>query len=252
MSLLVVSGTGTDVGKTITTAAVATLARTRGERVAVVKPVQTGEPPGAPGDLAAVAALTGLDDLHELARYPDPLSPEAAARTAGRPPLDLRRAADHIAGLAENRDLVIVEGAGGLLVRYDPAGATIADLAAMLDAPVLVAVAAGLGTLNHSALTLEALAARKLTCAGVVIGCWPDEPGLAEVCNLDDLEALTGQPVAGILPAGAGGLGPAAFSGVAACGLGPALGGTLDAAGFRTAALDAAGPGHGSQTIADL
>lgn len=252
MSLLVVSGTGTDVGKTITTAAVATLARTRGERVAVVKPVQTGEPPGAPGDLAAVAALTGLDDLHELARYPDPLSPEAAARTAGRPPLDLRRAADHIAGLAENRDLVIVEGAGGLLVRYDPAGATIADLAAMLDAPVLVVVAAGLGTLNHTALTLEALAARKLTCAGVVIGCWPDEPGLAEVCNLDDLETLTGQPVAGILPAGAGGLGPAAFSDVAACGLGPALGGTLHAAAFRAAALDAAGPGHGSQTIADL
>ena len=97
----------------------------------------------------------------------------------------------------------------------------------------LVAVAAGLGTLNHTALTLEALAVRKLTCAGVVIGCWPDEPGLAEVCNLDDLETLTGQPVAGILPAGAGGLGPAAFSDVAARGLGPALGGTLDAAGFR-------------------
>ena len=260
MSPLIITGTGTGVGKTITTAAVAAVARARGQRVAVVKPAQTGElpgetpggPPGWPGDLAVVHALTGLDDLHELARYPDPLSPEAAARTAGRPPLDLRRAADHIAALAEDRDLVLVEGAGGLLVRYDPAGSTIADLAAMLDAPVLVVTAAGLGTLNHTALTLEALAARKLTCAGVVIGCWPDEPGLAEVCNLDDLETLTGQPVAGILPAGAGGLEPAAFSDVAACGLGPALGGTLHAAAFRAAALDPAGPGPGSHTIADL
>ena len=141
MSLLIVTGTGTAVGKTVTTAALAALARARGERVAVVKPAQTGEPPGAPGDLATVAALTGVTDLHEFARYPDPLSPEAAARASGQPPLDLRRAADRIAALAEDRDLVLVEGAGGLLVRYDPAGSTIADLATMLDAPVVVVTA---------------------------------------------------------------------------------------------------------------
>jgi dethiobiotin synthetase len=254
VSLLIVSGTGTGVGKTVTTAAVAALAHARGQRVAVVKPAQTGERPGAPGDLAAVAALTGLDDLHELARYPDPLSPEAAARTAGRPPLDLRRAADHIAGLAEDRDLVVVEGAGGLLVRYDPAGTTIADLAAMLDAPVLVTAAAGLGTLNHTALTLEALTSRKLACAGVVVGSWPDDPGLAELGNLTDLEALTGQPLAGILPAGAGILGPAAFIEVARSGLGPVLGGSLDAAAFRAAAAGIAGQIRqqtGQQTIGD-
>ncbi len=262
MSLLIITGTGTGVGKTITTAAVAALARARGQRVAVVKPAQTGEPPGeppdAPGDLAVVHSLTGLTDLHELARYPDPLSPEAAARTAGQPPLDLRRAADHIAALAEDRDLVLVEGAGGLLVRYDPAGSTIADLAAMLDAPVLVVAAAGLGTLNHTALTLEALAARKLACAGVVIGSWQAEPGLAELCNLEDLETLAGQPVAGILPAGAGELPAAAFTAVATSGLGPALGGTLDATGFRAASPGPAGPAgpagspHGPQPIADL
>jgi dethiobiotin synthetase len=184
-----------------------------------------------------VAALTGLADLHELARYPDPLSPEAAARTSGQPPLDLRRAADDIAGLAEDRDLVIVEGAGGLLVRYDPAGSTIADLAAMLDAPVLVVAAAGLGTLNHTALTLEALATRKLACAGVVVGSWPDDPGLAERCNLHDLELLTGGSLAGILPAGAGDLERAAFTEVARQGLGPVLGGVLDVAAFRAAAV---------------
>jgi dethiobiotin synthetase len=225
-NLLVVSGTGTGVGKTITTAAVAALARARGQRVAVVKPVQTGEAPGAPGDLAVVRALTGLDDLHELARYPDPLSPEAAARTAGQPPLDLRRAADQVAALAEDRDLVLVEGAGGLLVRYDPGGVTIADLAAMLDAPVLVVTAAGLGTLNHTALTLEALATRKLACAGVVVGSWPDHPGLAERCNLDDLATLAGGPLAGVLPDGLGGLAPDRFLAAARDAMAPAWGGT--------------------------
>jgi dethiobiotin synthetase len=227
LSLLIVSGTGTGVGKTITTAAVAALARARGQRVAVVKPVQTGEPPGAPGDLAVVAALAAVDDLHELARFPDPLSPEAAARMAGRPPLDLRRAADRIAALAEDRDLVLVEGAGGLLVRYDPAGTTLADLAAMLDAPVLVVTAAGLGTLNHTALTLEALATRKLSGAGVVVGSWPARPGLAERCNLDDLVTVAGGPLAGLLPEGLGDVEPDVFLAAARRGLAPALGGVF-------------------------
>jgi dethiobiotin synthase len=251
VAVTVVSGTGTGVGKTVVTAALAALARARGETVAVVKPAQTGEPPGGAGDLTAVGGLTGLTDLHELARFPDPLSPEAAARTAGLPPADLRRAASYVAALTGDRQNVIVEGAGGLLVRYDPAGSTVADLAAMLDAPVLVVVAAGLGTLNHTALTLEALAARKLECAGVVIGAWPAEPGLAERCNLDDLATLAGGPVAGALPEGAGRLaggrqrggaaGRDAFLRVARYGLAPSLGGEFSPAHFRS-----------QQTIADL
>jgi dethiobiotin synthetase len=195
--------------------------------VAVVKPVQTGEPPGTPGDLGTVTTLTGVTDRHELARYPDPLSPEAAARTAGRPPLDLRWAASYIAALTEDRQQVIVEGAGGLLVRYDAAGSTIADLAAMLAAPVLVVAGAGLGTLNHTALTLEALAARKLACAGVVIGSWPAQPDLAERSNLHDLETVAGEGLAGMLAAGAGQADRATFLGLARRGLSPALGGTF-------------------------
>ncbi len=178
-----------------------------------------------------MAALAGVTDRHELVRYPDPLSPEAAARAAGRPPLDLRAAASYIAALAEDRHQVIVEGAGGLLVRYDRAGSTIADLAAMLDAPVLVVAAAGLGTLNHTALTLEALAARKLACAGVVIGSWPAQPGLADRSNLSDLETVAGQPLAGMLPAGAGRVNGATFQGLARRGLSPALGGIFGAPG---------------------
>jgi dethiobiotin synthetase len=230
-AVLVISGTGTEVGKTVVTAAVAALAAGRGERVTVVKPVQTGEPPGAAGDLEVVRRLAGVTRTRELARFPSPLSPEAAARVAGRPPLDLAEAAVVIKQLQAEADLVLVEGAGGLLVRYDPAGATIADLAAMLGAPVLVVTTPGLGTLNHTALTLEALGARRLTPAGLVIGSWPAEPGLAERANLTDLAVIAGRPLAGVLPAGSGRLDREAFLAVARAGLGPELGGAFRGAG---------------------
>jgi dethiobiotin synthetase len=227
--VLVITGTGTGIGKTVVTAAIAALARARGDRVAIVKPAQTGVHPG-PGsdvpDAETIERLSGVADTHELARFPDPLSPEAAARVSGLPPLDLAHAADYIAKLADSRDLVLVEGAGGLLVRYDAAGATLADLAAMCGAPALVVVAAGLGTLNHTALTLEALAARRLRLAGVAIGSWPDDPGLAERQNRSDLETLIGAPLAGALPEGSGGLSRDEFLAVARLRLGPALGGS--------------------------
>jgi dethiobiotin synthetase len=226
--VLVITGTGTGVGKTVVTAAIAALARARGDRVAIVKPAQTGVHPG-PGsdvpDAEAITRLSGVADTHELARFPDPLSPEAAARVSGLPPLDLGHAAEYIAKLAGATDLVLVEGAGGLLVRYNATGATLADLAAMCEAPVLVVVAAGLGTLNHTALTCEALSARGLRRAGVVIGSWPGDPDLAERENVADLETLTGRPLAGVLPAGSGALAREAFLAVARAGLSPALGG---------------------------
>jgi dethiobiotin synthase len=226
--VLVITGTGTGIGKTVVTAAIAALAHGRGDRVAIVKPAQTGVHPG-PGsdvpDAEVIERLSGVADTHELARFPDPLSPEAAARVSGLPPLDLADAADYIGKLAASRDLVLVEGAGGLLVRYDPAGATLADLAVRCAAPVLVVVAAGLGTLNHTALTLEALAARPLELAGVAIGRWPADPGLAERENVADLESLTGRPLAAVLPEGSGGLTRDQFRAMAQRQLGPALGG---------------------------
>jgi dethiobiotin synthase len=230
---LLVTGTGTGVGKTIVTAAIAALARAAGRRVAVVKLAQTGVHDGPSSDtpdLETVTRLSGVTDTHELARFPDPLSPEAAARVSGLPPVDFARAAALIADLAETRDLVLVEGAGGLLVRYDDRGATIADLATVLneqglDAPALVVTAAGLGTLNHTALTLEAAAARKVRTAGVVVGSWPREPGLAERENLADLETLASGPLAGLLPEDSGSLPPAEFLAVARDGLAPGLGG---------------------------
>lgn len=236
MSVLVVSGTGTGVGKTVVTAAVAALAAARGSRVAVVKPAQTGVAEGQPGDLDDVRRLAGVTDLHEHARFPDPLSPAAAARRSGRPALDLHDSARQVRGLADDRDLVVVEGAGGLLVRYDAEGLTIADLARDLAAAVLVVADPRLGTLNHTALTLEALAHRGIALAGVVLGSWPAEPDLACRSNVRDLEMLAARPLCGAIRDGAGALDGAEFLLAARDGLGPALGGAFDAADFRRAA----------------
>jgi dethiobiotin synthetase len=234
--LLVVTGTGTGVGKTVVTAAVAALARSEGADVAVVKPAQTGVLPGESGDLDEVRRLACVTDLHELARFPAPLSPEAAARVSQLAPVDLRQAAEYVAKLAASRHLVLIEGAGGLAVRYggaDPEATTIADLARMLSAPVLVVAAAGLGTLNHTALTLEAVAARGLECAGVVVGAWPPEPDLAMRCNVADLRALAGRPLSGAIRGGAGRLDPDGFLAAARAGLTRTFGGSFDPGEFE-------------------
>jgi dethiobiotin synthetase len=233
VSILVVTGTGTGVGKTVVAAGVAALARAREFSVAVVKPAQTGVAPGEPGDLDEVRRLSGVRDLHEYARYPDPLSPAAAARRSGLPPLDLDDGVRRIRELAMDHQLVVIEGAGGLLVRYDEDGLTLADLAHRLVAPVLVVTRAGLGTLNDTALTLEAMANRGLDLAGVVIGAWPAEPDLAARSNIRDLETLAARTLTGAFPADASYLDQRGFTMMAAASLGPAYGGAFDAAGFR-------------------
>ena len=130
-----------------------------------------------------------------MAWYPEPLAPETAAARAGVACITPREIAD----FASQFDDVVVEGAGGLLVRFGDGG-TIADVASLLDAPLIVVARAGLGTLNHTALTVEAIRARGLECLGVVIGSWPVEPDLASLCNLEDLERIA--PVLGKLPEG--------------------------------------------------
>jgi dethiobiotin synthetase len=224
---MIVSGTGTGVGKTVVTAAVAALAAAAGDRVVVLKPAQTGIEPGEPGDLADVARLVGRHvATRELARYPEPLAPATAARRSGLVPL---RVADVVAAVAEiedgGADLLVVEGAGGLLVRLNDDGETLADVAAALGAPVLVVASAGLGVLNTAALTAEALARRGLTHAGSVVGAYPEEPDLAERTNLADLPTVTGAPLLGVLPAGLGKADPHRFVEAVRCGLHPVLGG---------------------------
>jgi dethiobiotin synthetase len=218
MSVLVVTGTDTEVGKTVVTAALAALARWRGGNVGVVKPAQTGLAPHEPGDVDEVRRLSGVDDVHELARLPEPLAPATAARRSGVALPSVREVARRV-GALHGRDLVLVEGAGGLLVELDAERGTVADLASVLAAPVLVVIRAGLGTLNHTALTCQALRERGIRCAGLVIGAWPDTPDLAARCNRDDLEAYAEAPLLGAMPEGAAALGPAAFLDAARTGL---------------------------------
>lgn len=244
---VVVTGTGTDVGKTVATAALAALARSAGVEVGICKPVQTGLEPGEPGDAHEAARLAGVDRILEVSRFPHPLAPETAARVAGLPPLTSRDlvppirqwlggagpAADEVAGRGR---LDLIEGAGGVLVRLGVSestspcagaasgtgsssnigpipsrGLTVLDMARDLAAPVVVVARAGLGTLSDSELAIRAIHDAGLRCAGIVVGAWPGSPGLAERCNLDDLPRLTGVPVLGQVPCGAGSLQPADF-----------------------------------------
>lgn len=209
--VVVVTGTGTDVGKTIVTAA---LAVTAPGRVLVVKPVQTGVAGGDPGDADVVARLAGVD-VQTWAVLDEPLAPETAARRAGVSLPSVAEHAAHVREVAASYDVVVVEGAGGLLVRLDSDAGTLLDLAADLATThaveVVVVCAAGLGTLNVAELTVGALRGRDLEPSGLVIGSWPTDPGLAEACNREDLPRVTGVPLVGVVPQLSGGLEPERF-----------------------------------------
>jgi dethiobiotin synthetase len=208
---LVVTGTDTGVGKTVATAALALGYAASGLRVHVDKPVQTGVGPHVGGDVAEIARLVPGVTTSEGLRLPEPMAPVAAAGRVGIPLPDLAAQTDRLRALARGCDLVLVEGAGGLLVHLDEDGSTIADLARALGAPVVVVARAGLGTLNHTELTLEALDRRGLTVGGLVIGSWPADPGPVEETNRAHLAGL-GVPVLGRLPAGIGALAPEEFA----------------------------------------
>jgi len=232
---VVVTGTDTGVGKTIVTAAIAAAATISGLSVGVVKPGQTGIPEGSAdeSDADTVQRLAGPAAASTLASYPDPLAPLAASRTSGLPPLELDSVVAAVRQATSDHDLVLIEGTGGVLVPMGPArrgagGWTVADLASTVRAPVVVVVRAGLGTLNHTALTLEALARRELA-ALVVIGAWPPEPALVHQTNLVDLPG----ELAGVVPERAGALSPQTFRASAPSWLAPVLHGHFDAPSFR-------------------
>lgn len=233
MSVLIVTGTGTDVGKTVVTAAVAALALAAGESVAVLKPVQTGTSTATETDIEVISRLAGPSvDCAVLGSYPEPLAPNTAARRAAMPATRPTAAVEEALRLEEGHNLVLVEGAGGVLARFDDAGGTLLDVAASLNAPILVVAAAGLGTLNATALTAEAIRRRGLSCAGLVIGSWPADPDLAMRCNIDDLRDVAEIELVGAVPAGAGVLAPAQFRRTARVSLAPVLGGVWDVAEF--------------------
>ncbi len=191
---LFVTGTDTGVGKTVLAGAVCAALAARGERVAAFKPVVTGldEPAGDwPRDheLLASAASAGqsADQVAPL-RFGPPVSPHYAAEQAGEPiePLAL---AGHARAAGEGADALVCEGVGGLLVPLSP-GYLVRDLALDLDLPLLVAARPGLGTINHTLLTVEAARTGGLEVAAVVITPWPDDPDGIHGSNREAIESL--------------------------------------------------------------
>lgn len=209
MTVLLVTGTDTGVGKTVATAALAAAARQVGLDVAVCKPVQTGIADGD-DDLAEIGRLTSITELFAGARYPAPLAPVAAAEQAAMALPTRAELLRMIRCVDRPGRLTLVEGAGGLLVELGAGGVTLRDLASELNASVLVVVGAELGTLNHTALTLESLAGQGIACAGLVIGSWPTSPSSAATGNRHTLAAQA--PLRAVLPAGSAALGAAEFA----------------------------------------
>ena len=212
--VVVVTGTDTGVGKTVVTAALAAAYVGQGRSVGVVKPAQTGVGPDEAGDLDEVRRLAGPVTTVEPVRLPDPLAPDLAARVAGVRLPGLEEQQRTVVQAAARCDVVLVEGAGGVAVRLGE-GWSLLDLAravaAAVDLEVVVVARAGLGTLNHSVLTVQALRAAGLRVHGLVLGSWPAAPGLTERLNAQELAGLTGVPLLGAVPEGVPSLAPSEF-----------------------------------------
>jgi dethiobiotin synthetase len=186
-----VTGTGTEVGKTVVAALIAHTLAASGDIVAVFKPAVTGlEDPGEPDHelLRRAAGSEQGDDGIAPYRYGPPASPHLAAALAGEEidPARLRSAAEAAAGGAGE---IVCEGVGGLLVPLS-ADYTVRDLAIDLGLPLVVAASPGLGTINHTLLTLEAARGAGLEVAMVVLTPWPDTPSAVEESNLETIAAL--------------------------------------------------------------
>jgi dethiobiotin synthetase len=202
-----VTGTGTEVGKTVVAAAIARTLTTEGKRVAVFKPAVTGlnEPPadgpksGATVDISArrpldhevlriAAGSKQGDDEISPYRYGPAASPHLAAAQADEE-IDPRRLLDAARAAAAGVDAIVCEGVGGLLVPLSP-GYLVRDLCVDLGLPLVIAASPGLGTINHTLLTIEAARAAGLAVEAVVLTPWPGEPSEIERSNRETIESL--------------------------------------------------------------
>jgi dethiobiotin synthetase len=198
-----VTGTGTGVGKTVVAASIVAALRARGTDVVARKPVVTGlddvSDTDWPPDHELLARVAGCSPEAVVAhRFGPAVSPHLAASLAG---VTIARDATAavIRSAAREEAVLIVEGVGGLLVPISD-GYLIRDLAADLGLPLVIAAHAGLGTINHTLLTLEAARAAGLSVAAVVLTPWPEAPDVIARSNRDTIARIGRVPVA-VLPA---------------------------------------------------
>ena len=205
-----ITGTDTGVGKTVVTGALAAVLRSGSADVGVMKPV-------APGCVRRREGLVSLDAefLAKVADAPEPLeqiapirlaealAPTVAAARAGRA-LDLHAMWTAWERLRRAHAVMLVEGIGGALCPVTPRQ-RVADLARRFNLPVLVVARPGLGTINHTAMTVEVLRKRRLEVAGIIINRYNrDTEDVAELTNPDEIQRVTGAPVLGLVPEDAG------------------------------------------------
>jgi len=188
-----VTGTGTEVGKTVVAAAIARTLAAQGKRVAVFKPAVTGlddHPADGPDHVILRGAAGCSQSDEEIApyRYGPAMSPHLAAQLAGER-IDPERLLAAASAAADGADALVAEGVGGLLVPLAP-GYLVRDLAAALGLPLVVAASPGLGTINHTLLTVEAARGAGLDVAAVVLTPWPAEPTEIERSNRETIAAL--------------------------------------------------------------
>jgi len=211
LNVVFVTGTDTGVGKTVVTTLAAVSLRLKGFRIGVMKPVETGCSPGENGGLRAsdvqlLRKAAGVEELvsdHELCPYKfvPPVTPEVAAEKEGRN-IESRVILDIIEGLKNRFDLVLVEGAGGLLAPV-ARDLLIRDLVKMIGAPLIVVGRAGLGTINHCLLTVYAALSDSIPVIGIVLNTPTDlqaseDPSLKD--NVRLISYYSGIPVWGPLP----------------------------------------------------
>jgi dethiobiotin synthetase len=191
-----VTGTGTEVGKTVVAATIARTHAARGDRVAVFKPAVSGlDEEGEPDHslLRRVASAGQSEDEVAPYRYGPPVSPHLGAELAGET-IDPARLRGKALGAADRSDVLVIEGVGGFLVPLT-LGYLVRDFARDLGLPVVVAAGPGLGTINHTLLTVEAVRSVGLEVLAVVLTPWPDAPNEVERSNRQAIERLGAVPV---------------------------------------------------------
>ena len=207
-----VTGTGTEVGKTVVAAALARTLANSGKRVAVFKPAVTGLDEAGETDHALLRRAAGSqqsDDEIAPYRYGPPASPHLAAAQAGEE-IDPERLRSAASNAAAGVDFIVCEGVGGLLVPLTWRVCSgmrnklakpylVHDLAVDLGLPLVIAASPGLGTINHTLLTIEAGRAAELTVSAVVLTPWPAQPSAIESSNRETIESL-GEVTVKVLP----------------------------------------------------
>ena len=204
---LFVTATDTGVGKTVLAGALSAAMVAAGERVRAHKPVLTGlddSPQKGPGgvwprdhELLARAAGMASEEVAPL-RFGAATSPHLAARLAGEP-IEAEQLLEAAKASLQADAITVVEGVGGLLVPLSD-DYTVCDLARELALPVVIAARPGLGTINHTLLTLHGARAAGLEVRAVVLTPWPDGPSEVERSNRETIERLGEVPVFGLAP----------------------------------------------------